>query len=275
MLLKPSVDNIISNNFNLPTKLKCTLINELKSDKNRLEFTRGILYYSYKFNKFFVRAIQENDKSSNISQLNNSNCFIETINNHKYNIGDTINVYKINEINEIKDYFEYENILNIGIVTTSDRASNNIYGDISGKEIMKYLKENLKSKHLVYYTLISDDSYKIKESINNYSKNLYCDLILTTGGTGPAFRDNTTNVTRELIDKELPGFWEIIRNKNFDLVCTSILSAQIAGIIYNENNSTLILNLPGKPNSIKEYLDIIFKTLPKYFEIMKSPLFII
>ena len=48
MLLKPSIDNIISNNFNLPIKLKCTLINDLKSDKTRLEFTRGILYYSYK-----------------------------------------------------------------------------------------------------------------------------------------------------------------------------------------------------------------------------------
>lgn len=272
MLLKPSVDNIISNNFNLPTKLKCTLLNDLKSDKTRLEFTRGILYYSYKFNKFFVRALQENDKSSNISQLNNSNCFIETINNHKYNIGNTINVY---QISQIKDYFEYENILNIGIVTTSDRASNNIYEDISGKEIIKYLKENLKSKFQIYYTLISDDSYKIKESINNYSKNLYCDLILTTGGTGPAFRDNTSNVTREIIDKELPGFGEIIRNKNFDLVCTSILSAQIAGIIYNENNSTLILNLPGKPNAIKECLDIIFKSLPKYFEIMESPKFVL
>ena len=120
LLLKPSINNMITNNFKLPFKYKCTLINNLKSDNTRLEFVRGILYYSYKFNKHYVKALQENDKSSNVSQLNNCNCLIETNIAHIYNIGDTVNVY---QISEIKEYTEYENIFKVGIITTSNRPN--------------------------------------------------------------------------------------------------------------------------------------------------------
>lgn len=268
MLLYPCLKNMLINNFKLPKLLNGYLINNLISDKSRLEFTRGIIYFSIKFNRLFVKVLQENDNSSNISQLNNFNCLIKTEINNKYNIGDLVQVY---QINNIENYNNFDNVFKIGILTMSDRASQNIYEDISGNEIINYINNNIKSNFEYYYLLINDDESNIKKSINNYTKIIPCDLILTTGGTGPSFRDNTSKVTKELIDKELPGFGEIIRNKNFEYIPTSILSGQTAGVIYNEFNTTLIINLPGKPQAIKECLDIIIKSLPKYFQIMNSP----
>jgi len=94
---------------------------------------------------------------------------------------------------------------------------------------------------------------------------------LTTGGTGPAMRDVTDIATREVCDKLLPGFGEMIRNKNFAHVPTSILSAQVAGIRYiHEDIGSLILNLPGKPDAIKECLDIVFNSIPKCLQIINA-----
>ena len=100
--------------------------------------------------------------------------------------------------------------MKIAIVTMSDRASAGVYEDKSGKEIEAYLSENVKNEYEIVYKLIPDDFDKIKETLNELIDK-ECALILTTGGTGPAKRDVTPEATKEVLDKELPGFGELMR----------------------------------------------------------------
>jgi len=147
--------------------------------------------------------------------------------------------------------------MKIGIITMSDRASAGIYDDRSGKEIEKYLSENIKNSYEIIYRLIPDDYNKIIETLNELI-NLKCALILTTGGTGPAPRDVTPEATKEVLDKELPGFGELMRMHSLKYVPTSILARGTAGVAKN----SFILNLPGSPKAIKENLEAVFPAIP-------------
>ena len=147
--------------------------------------------------------------------------------------------------------------MKIGIITMSDRASAGIYDDKSGKEIEKYLSENIKNSYEIIYRLIPDDYNKIIETLNELI-NLKCALILTTGGTGPAPRDVTPEATKEVLDKELPGFGELMRMHSLKYVPTSILARGTAGVAKN----SFILNLPGSPKAIKENLEAVFPAIP-------------
>ncbi len=145
----------------------------------------------------------------------------------------------------------------IGIVTMSDRASQGIYEDKSGKEIEKFLNENIINEFEIIYKLIPDDFEKIVSTLNELVK-LKCSLILTTGGTGPAPRDVTPEATKKVIEKELPGFGELMRMHSLKYVPTSILARGIAGVVKN----TFILNLPGSPKAIKENLEAVWPAIP-------------
>ena len=116
----------------------------------------------------------------------------------------------------------------------------------------------------------------IRDRLKRMADNLCCNLILTTGGTGPALRDVTDIATREVCHKLLPGFGEIMRSINFKHIPTSILSAQSTGIRYiHRDIGSLVINLPGKPDAIKECLDIIFKSIPKCLQICNADEFTI
>lgn len=147
-------------------------------------------------------------------------------------------------------------IVKIGIITASDRAFNKIYEDLSSKAIVNVLNSYLKTKWESEYRLVKDEFDCIKDAIIELSK--LTSLILTTGGTGPAKRDVTPEVTHSLCQKILPGFGELMRMTSLKYVPTAILSRQTAGIY----NKTLIINLPGKPKSIKECLDAVFPAVP-------------
>lgn len=147
-------------------------------------------------------------------------------------------------------------IVKIGIITASDRAFNKIYEDLSSKAIVNVLNSYLKTKWESEYRLVKDEFDSIKDAIIELSK--LTSLILTTGGTGPAKRDVTPEVTHSLCQKILPGFGELMRMTSLKYVPTAILSRQTAGIY----NKTLIINLPGKPKSIKECLDAVFPAVP-------------
>lgn len=146
----------------------------------------------------------------------------------------------------------------IGILTLSDRASAGIYEDISGQAIIDTLKEYLTSPWESVYRLIGDDLEQIKSQLIELADIEKCDLIVTTGGTGPAIRDVTPEATEAVCQKMLPGFGELMRQTSLKYVPTAILSRQTAGI----RNQTLILNLPGKPKSIQECLDAVFPAIP-------------
>lgn len=146
----------------------------------------------------------------------------------------------------------------IGILTLSDRASAGIYEDISGKAVLNTLKEYLKSEFEHVYEVIPDDFEIIKESLKDMVDTQNCSLVVTTGGTGPAIRDVTPEATEAVCEKMLPGFGELMRQTSLQYVPTAILSRQSAGV----RKSSLIVNLPGKPKSIKECLDAVFPAIP-------------
>ncbi len=148
-------------------------------------------------------------------------------------------------------------MVKIGIVTMSDRASKGIYEDKSGKEIEKFLNENITNEFETIYRLIPDDFDTIVSTLNELV-NLKCSLILTTGGTGPTKRDVTPEATRKVIEKELPGFGELMRMHSLKYVPTSILARGTAGVVKN----TFILNLPGSPKAIKENLEAVWAAIP-------------
>ena len=271
LFVKPSINVLKGLDWALPPKMSAYLRGTIIPDKSRLEFMRGRLYYSKKYNRFFVETNTDNLNSSNISSMMHCNCLIEVpVSNKLLKGGSLVSVYSLGQ--------PYENteILNIGVLTASDRASAGIYEDKSGDEIQKYVTENVASKFNINYALLSDEQHLIKNSLKKLADNMCCNLILTTGGTGPSLRDVTDKATIEVCHKLLPGFGEIIRQQNFSKVPTSILSAQTAGIRYIKDDiGCLIINLPGKPSAIRECLDIVFKSIPKCMEIINADEFIL
>ncbi len=97
--------------------------------------------------------------------------------------------------------------------------------------------------------------------------NLKCCLIITSGGTGPAVRDVTPEATEAVCQKILPGFGELMRAKSLTYVPTAILSRQTAGI----RNQSLIVNLPGKPKSIRQCLEVVFPAIPYCIDLLEGP----
>ncbi len=146
----------------------------------------------------------------------------------------------------------------IGILTISDRASQGVYEDISGKAIASTLSDYLVSEWEKVYEVIPDEKDQIEDYLRKMADVHKCDLIVTTGGTGPAPRDVTPEATEAVCMKMMPGFGELMRAESLKYVPTAILSRQTAGI----RGHSLIVNLPGSPKSIRECLDAVFPAIP-------------
>ena len=146
----------------------------------------------------------------------------------------------------------------IGIVVTSDRASAGLYQDLGGPAIRETMRVYLRSPWNDFYRLIADDQPTIEATLIDLCDREHCDLVVTTGGTGPAPRDVTPEATEAVCQRMMPGFGELMRTASLKFVPTAILSRQTAGI----RGKTLIINLPGKPKSIRECLDAVFPAVP-------------
>jgi len=157
--------------------------------------------------------------------------------------------------------------IKIGVVTASDRASAGIYEDISGKAIMETMREYLKNDFEIVYRCIPDEQTRIEEALRELCDEEGCALVVTTGGTGPAPRDVTPEATEAVCEKMLPGFGELMRAVSLRYVPTAILSRQTAGI----RGKSLIINLPGKPKSIRECLDAVFPAVPYCIDLIGGP----
>lgn len=155
----------------------------------------------------------------------------------------------------------------IGILTVSDRASAGIYEDLSGKAIIQTLSEYIKSEWESVYEVIPDEQPLIEAALMDMADMQECCLIVTTGGTGPALRDVTPEATEAVCEKMMPGFGELMRQVSLKYVPTAILSRQTAGI----RGKTLMVNLPGKPKSIKECLDAVFPAIPYCIDLLEGP----
>jgi molybdopterin adenylyltransferase len=156
---------------------------------------------------------------------------------------------------------------NFGVLTASDRASSGEYEDLSGPAIEGFLSQALTSPWKICRKLVADEQPAIEEALKSLSDNENCSVIITTGGTGPAPRDVTPEATEAVCDRMLPGFGEQMRAISLRHVPTAVLSRQTAGI----RGSTLILNLPGSPRSIREILDEIFAAVPYCVDLIGGP----
>ncbi|MDE3067004.1 MAG: molybdopterin adenylyltransferase [Verrucomicrobiota bacterium] len=143
--------------------------------------------------------------------------------------------------------------MKIGRLTISDRASAGVYEDRSGPEIERALREFLGADVEFEQALVPDETELISAALRKLADAQACDLVVTTGGTGVAARDVTPEATRAVLEKELPGFGEIMRVRSFARTPTAVLSRAAAGT----RGRTLILNLPGKPSAVRECLEIL------------------
>ncbi|KJD35003.1 molybdopterin adenylyltransferase [Tamlana sedimentorum] len=157
--------------------------------------------------------------------------------------------------------------IKIGIITVSDRASNGVYEDLSGKAIINTLNDYLTSNWQAIYKIIPDEQDVIEQTIIDMVDNENCCLVVTTGGTGPAKRDVTPEATEAVCNRMMPGFGELMRAESLKYVPTAILSRQTAGL----RGSSLIINLPGKPKSIRECLDAVFPAVPYCIDLIQGP----
>jgi molybdopterin adenylyltransferase len=138
----------------------------------------------------------------------------------------------------------------IGVVSVSDRASAGVYEDKGIPALQDWLTRALRNPVAWETRLIADDEAGISRTLAELVDDVHCDLVLTTGGTGPAPRDVTPEATLAVAHKTMPGFGEQMRQISLHFVPTAILSRQVAVI----RGKALIVNLPGQPKSIAETL---------------------
>ena len=139
----------------------------------------------------------------------------------------------------------------IGLVATSDRASQGVYRDEGIPALEGWLSGALLNPIRFERRLIPDEREVIEATLVELVDRAGCHLVVTTGGTGPAPRDVTPEATLAVADREMPGFGEQMRRISLEFVPTAILSRQVAVI----RKAALILNLPGQPKSIRETLE--------------------
>ena len=147
--------------------------------------------------------------------------------------------------------------MKIGRVTLSDRASAGVYADRSGPEIERVFCELCAEALEWTRVIIPDERAQIEATLRRLCDDAACELVITTGGTGPSPRDVTPEATRAVIERELPGFGEIMRGQSFAKVPTAILSRATAGT----RGRSLIVNLPGNPRAIGECLPLVLPAI--------------
>jgi molybdopterin adenylyltransferase len=141
----------------------------------------------------------------------------------------------------------------VGRLTISDRASAGVYEDRSGPEIEEALRGLFGTAAEFVRVIVPDERPEIAAALRRLCDEDGCALVVTTGGTGPTPRDVTPEATREVLEKELPGFGEMQRMRSFEKAPTSILSRATAGV----RGRSLIINLPGSPKAVRECLEIL------------------
>jgi len=155
----------------------------------------------------------------------------------------------------------------IGLVSISDRASAGVYDDKGIPGLAEWFGAAMKTPWRMQTRLIPDEQALIERTLVELIDTAGCQLVLTTGGTGPAPRDVTPEATLAVADKVLPGFGEQMRQVSLKYVPTAILSRQVGAI----RGHSLILNLPGQPKAIKETLDGVFPAIPYCLDLIGGP----
>ncbi len=153
-------------------------------------------------------------------------------------------------------------MIKAAVLTISDKGSRGEREDKSGKVIKEKL--GLISAEVVSYEIVPDERDIISEKLRSFAKS--ANLILTTGGTGVSPRDVTPEATRDVIERELPGFSEAMRAESFKVTPRSIGSRAVSGMY----KDTLIINLPGSPKAVSECLGVVLDAIPHVIEVAKG-----
>lgn len=155
----------------------------------------------------------------------------------------------------------------LGIVTVSDRASRGEYVDEGGPAILAFFQDAIKSPWTSIYRCVPDERGAVEAALIELADQEQCSVVVTTGGTGPAPRDITPEATEAVCDRMMPGFGEQMRAISLKYVPTAILSRQVGGL----RGQSLIFNLPGRPKSIRETIDELWKAVPYCIDLMGGP----
>lgn len=145
--------------------------------------------------------------------------------------------------------------IRIGLVSVSDRASKGVYEDQGIPALQAWLEKAVTTPIEFVTRLIQDDAPTISATLMELVDVERCNLVLTTGGTGPARRDVTPEATTAVATREMPGFGEQMRQISLQFVPTAILSRQVAVLRETADHAALIINLPGQPKAISETLE--------------------
>jgi molybdopterin adenylyltransferase len=145
--------------------------------------------------------------------------------------------------------------IRIGLVSVSDRASKGVYEDQGIPALQAWLEKAVTTPIEFVTRLIQDDAPTISAALMELVDVERCNLVLTTGGTGPARRDVTPEATSVVATREMPGFGEQMRQISLQFVPTAILSRQVAVLRETADHAALIINLPGQPKAISETLE--------------------
>src|SRR5512139_3200283 len=152
----------------------------------------------------------------------------------------------------------------VAILTISDRGSKGEREDSSGPLIRDMVKDL--PAEIIHYEIIPDETEVIAEALRKCADQLKADLVLTTGGTGLSPRDVTPEATLKVIEKEVPGFAEAMRAESLKKTPHAMISRAVVGI----RGSSLIVNLPGSPKSVRENLSVILPALPHALSKLKG-----
>jgi molybdopterin adenylyltransferase len=156
----------------------------------------------------------------------------------------------------------------IGLLSISDRASAGVYKDEGIPALKEWLGTVIAAPAWRAETrLIADEQAVIESTLKELVDERHCQLVLTTGGTGPAPRDVTPEATLAVADKVMPGFGEQMRAVSLKYVPTAILSRQVAVV----RKQALIINLPGQPKAIRETLEGVFAAVPYCIDLIGGP----
>ena len=154
--------------------------------------------------------------------------------------------------------------LKAAVLTASDRSFRGEREDQSGP-ILKELLQALPAQ-VIAYEIVPDDKRLIAETLRQWADTLECDLILTSGGTGLAPRDQTPEATREVIETEVPGIVYAICDESLKKTPMAMLSRAIAGV----RGRTLIINLPGSPKAVREAFEVLKPVLPHAADLLRG-----
>jgi len=151
-------------------------------------------------------------------------------------------------------------MIKVGILTVSDKGARGDRADASGDVLAAFVAQV--PAEVAARQLVADEKDEIVAALRDLAQRV--DVVFTTGGTGIAERDVTPEATRQVIDRELPGFGELMRVKGYESTPRSILSRAIAGVF----GSTLIVNMPGSPAAVRECFEVIAPSLTHAVEIL-------